>query len=231
MSVLFPSRKTQKQKRANRRIPRNPSTGSQLHTFKRTVSQNIAINQVYGWNSGGFLLALGFSLDKMSCFINGASTFAPAVPDYTDFTALFDQYQIRGVELEMFWSKNIAGEQTAAYCTPMLWSALDFDDVANTSLSQLQQYPAVRTTCMGEDGGKVFRQSFRPVARLQVPDGSGGTAYAPLLDGNQWIDVANPSVGFYGIKVFLDMFGRSSNIDLGTIMICAKIDYAFKNVR
>jgi len=195
------------------------------------VSQNVAINQLYGWNNGGFNMNLFFSLAQMSVFVNGASTFTPAVPDFSDFTALFDQYQIRGVELELYWSKNMAGEQTAAYSTPMLWSTLDYDDAANTSLSQLQQYPSVRTTNMGEDGGKAFRQSFRPVPRLQVPDGSGGTGYAPVLDGNLWVDVANPSVGYYGIKFFLDTFGRSSNIDLGTIMICAKIEYAFKNVR
>lgn len=226
------SRKNITKRRAKKStIARNPSRASPVHTFKRTVSQNIPINQLYGWNSGGFSLNLIFALSQMTCFINGASTFTPAIPDYTDFTSLFDQYQIRGVELELYWSKNIAGESTAAYSTPMLWSVIDYDDAANMTLTQLQQYPLVRTTNMGEDGGRALRQSFRPVPRLQVPDGTGGTGYAPVLDGNVWLDVANASVGHYGVKIYLDTFGRSSNVDLGTIMVVAKVEFAFKNAR
>jgi len=167
----------------------------------------------------------------MTIIINGAPTFAPAVPGYTDFTSLFDQYQIKDFTVEIFWSKNIAGEASAAFSLPLLWSALDFDDTGAITKQELQQYPAVRATSLGENGGKVFTHTFRPVPRIQVPDGTGGTGFAPSLDTNVWIDCTYPSVGHNGIKFYLDTFGRSSNIDIGSILVVGHITYGFRNQR
>jgi len=176
-------------------------------------------------------MAISWSLYGMAIFINGASTFNPIVPGYTDFTSLFDQYQIKHVRCDVFWSKNIAGEGTAAYSLPLLWSALDMDDPSAITKSELQQYPNVRTTSLGENGGKVFTESFRPVARMSVPDGAGGTGYAPNLDTNIWLDCSYDRVAHYGLKLYLETFGRASNIDIGSFLVVSHITYGFRNQR
>lgn len=231
----MPKQKYSKQKKARSKgrqpgVPRAPA-GEAVHVFARSVSQAIPINQLYGINSAGFDMAISVSLAQMAIVINGAPTFAVAVPGYTDFTALFDQYQIRAVSVDVFWSKNIAGEATAAYSLPLLWSALDYDDTNAITKGELQQYPDLRMTSMGENGGKVFQQRFRPVPRLSAPDGAGGTGFSPTLDKNAWFDVTYPQIAHNGIKFYLETFGRSSNIDLGSLLVCARVDYAFKHQR
>lgn len=219
-----------KQKGRKMRIPRTPNS-EVTHVFSRSVSQSIPVNQFAGFLSSGFALGSSVSLAQMVITINGASVYTVVVPGYLDFTALFDQYQIRSVTYDLFWSKNISGETSPGLAIPLLWSAMDYDDIGNFTLTELQQYPGVTTTMMGEDGGKVFHRTFRPVPRLNVPDGAGGTGFAPTLDRNVWIDCTYPQVSHNGIKIYLDTFGRTANSDIGSIMVCARIEYAFKHPR
>lgn len=166
----------------------------------------------------------------MQIYLNGASTFTPAIPSYTEFTALFDQWQLRGVELEIYWAKNAVDTVTAGHSGPALWHTLDFDDVATTTLAEMQQYPRVQLTSLTENGGAVLRHSFKPVCRVEA-DANGSTAYLPQLDTNQWIDCTYPNVVHRGIKLYLETFDRFANYDMGSILIVAKVDYAFRHVR
>lgn len=204
---------------------------AQVHMFRRTASYSMPLNQQLGFLSSGFAASMVFSLSTLSFYVNGVGAATAAVPSISEFTTLFDQYQIRGIDIEIYWSKNIAGETNPAYSAPLLWSTPDYDDVGNTQIQNIMQYPAVRTTHLGEGGGKVFHQYIRPACRLEMPDGLGGTAFSPQLGGPQWIDCNYAAVEHYGMKFVLDTFGRSTNYDMGSLLFVVRHDFAFKNVR
>lgn len=172
-----------------------------------------------------------FALSGVSYYINGVGSGFISFPNYSEFTSLFDQYQLKTMEVELYWSKNVATESGTNAVQPLIWSAFDYDDATNTTLANLQQYPAVRTTILGEDGGKVLRMSLTPRARYQLPDGAGGTGYSPTMASNPWIDCSYPAVEHYGVKTYLDTFGRTASLDIGTIKVVVRGSFAFKNVR
>lgn len=175
-------------------------------------------------------MAIQFSLQQMHIYLNGASTFTPAVPSYTEFTALFDQWQIRGVDLDIYWAKNSVDTVTAGHSGVALWHTTDYDDVATATVAEMQQYPGVRLTSLAENGGSVLHHSFKPVVRLEAPAG-GSTTYLPQLESPQWIDCTYPNTDHRGVKIYLETFDRFANYDMGSILVVAKISFAFKNVR
>lgn len=224
--------KRTKQKRQRGRKPAvERQIRSQFYRFTRTLNFDLNINPSTGFATAGNNLNLVFALQGVSYFINGTGVGLIAFPNYSEFTALFDQYMIESMEVELYWSKNSAAESGTNAVQPLIWSAYDYDDASNTSLSSLQQYPAIRSTALGEDGGKVLKMKISPVPRVQLPDGSGGTAYAPTLDRNPWIDCGYPAVEHLGVKTYLDTFGRTASLDIGTIKVVVRGHFAFKNVR
>lgn len=226
-----------KNKRSSKRrnkgsgVPRSLSAPNQTYRFERSVSALLALNQSFGFNSAGFSSAISFSLGQMKIWINGVAAFSTQVPGYTEFTALFDQYQLRGVEFEIYWAKNSVIDASGSVTIPLLWHALDYDDNATTTIAELCQYPGVMATTLGEDGGKVLRRSFRPIPSYLGDDGSGAHAKFVALNSDQWIDSTYPLVEHKGIKLFLDTYENYGNYSMGNIRIVAKMSYAFRSVR
>lgn len=208
-----------------------PKSISQTYHFRRTLAFDLNINPASGYALAGNNLNLVFALSGVSYYINGVGSGFISFPNYSEFTSLFDQYQLKTMEIEFYWSKNVAAESGSNATQPLIWSAFDYDDAGNTTLSNLQQYPAVRTTILGEDGGKVLRMSITPRARLQMPDGAGGTGFSPTMVSNPWIDCSYPAVEHYGVKTYLDTFGRTTSLDIGTMKVVVRGSFAFKNVR
>lgn len=217
-------------RRSKTRVPR-AVVSTQTYNFRRTVSQVIVLNQGFGFASAGFSSAISFSLGQMKIWINGVSTFSTQVPNYTEFTALFDQYQLRGVEFEIYWSKNVVDGATPNEAVPMIWHAIDYDDNATTTIAELSQYPGVENTTLGENGGRVLRRRIRPRASYIGNDGTGADAKFVALEQNPWIDCTYPLVEHKGVKLFLDTYELYPNVTMGNVRILAKIDLAFRNVR
>lgn len=208
-----------------------PKSISQTYHFRRTLAFDLNINPASGFALAGNNLNFVFALSGVSYYINGVGSGFISFPNYSEFTSLFDQYQLKTMEVELYWSKNVAAESGTNAVQPLIWSVFDYDDASNTTLSSLQQYPGVRTTILGEDGGKVLRMSLTPRARLQLPDGAGGTGFSPTMVSNPWIDCSYPAVEHYGVKTYLDTFGRTASLDIGTIKVVVRGSFAFKNVR
>jgi hypothetical protein len=226
-------KKNRKQKRRTQRRSGGPERqiSSQLYAMRRTCSFDVNINPATGYAAAGNNLNIVFSLQATSFYINGTGAGLVSFPNSSEFTTLFDQYTFRGVEIDIFWSKNVAAESGTNATQPMIWSCYDYDDASNTSLSSIQQYPAVKSTILGENGGKVLQLRLTPATRMELPDGSGGTAYAPTITKNPWIDCSYPSVEHYGVKTYLDTFGRTASLDIGTIKFVIRAEWMFKNVR
>lgn len=158
---------------------------SKVHLFKRTTLTTIT--QVSNATGLYHYIGDGFNQFKLS-----------NIPNYTDFTNLFDQYKIVGIKQKFIYSSNSFNQATATYNNqmPMLLHVLDFDDgTALTTVNEYNQYD----TCRISRTDKTFVRYFKPKV-AQATYGSGVfTSYA-TPNSNPWIDGASINVEYYGNK-------------------------------
>lgn len=148
------------------------------------------------------------------------------VPANSEFTALYDQYQIKAVKLTLIprISGNFVTDSTSVAQMGNIWSVIDYDDgLTPASLATLLQYQNLKRTRLGQ----IHTRYFKPTVTQEVFATGITTAYAPKK--NVWLDVANPFVEHYGMKLWLDAMPAGGV----TVTYDATVKYylAFKNVR
>lgn len=149
------------------------------------------------------------------------------LPAYTEFTALYDQYQIRSVKISLIPRADSANvvNGSALQSIGNVWSCLDYDDgTSPANIDTLLQYPSLKRTQMT----RIHTRSLKPKFVSQVYSSAGVVGYA-IAPKNQWLDVGSSSVEHYGVKFWLDQIPSSST----SLQYDAQITFnlAFKNVR
>lgn len=121
-------------------------------------------------------LAFSFSLDQL--------------PNYTDFTNLFDHYSIDRIDLVAIPGVNPA----------QIYSAPDFDDaVAPTGVADLLERQNCTVQVVGPNSYQQFRRTIVPRMPME-----GGTAAGPqLAPVGTPVDTADPSVQYFGFKLWI----------------------------
>jgi hypothetical protein len=116
---------------------------------------------------------LSFSLDQL--------------PNYTDFTSLFDHYSIDRVDITLIPGVNPA--QVAA-CP-------DFDDAVTPSgLADLLERQSCKVSVLGPNSYQQFRVSLVP--RMPI-EGAGG-AGPQMAPVGTMVDTSDPSMQYFGMK-------------------------------
>nr|WPR18745.1 MAG: capsid protein [Owegonang virus 22] len=151
------------------------------------------------------------------------------LPGVSDFTALYDQYQIKAVKVTLMPKYDTATQVVSSGTVPnsahamnRVISCIDYDDnTALTSIGDALQYQNHKMT----KGIRDHSRYLKPRCLLEAYGGIGLTHYMPRK--NQWIDVANITTPHYGLKWIIT---QSPGIALSYDM---KVDYyiACKNVR
>jgi len=161
------------------------------------------------------------------------------LPSVSEFSTLFDQYQITGVLVQIKMINNpdqnyVPGSGVTANVTnyyPTIWYAPDFDDNNNTSLAAIKEFD------------KVKHRVLKPNQELNifVKPKTLGLVYRPGVTSaystqfqNQWIDMANTDVPYYGLKMVFDNEGITGSSTVGLnykYKINAKYYLRMKNVR
>lgn len=140
------------------------------------------------------------------------------LPNASEFTQLYDQYQIKGVKITLiprYTDVNVGQTQGN------VWSVLDYDDSnVPTSIDTLMQYQNVKRTRMNQ----IHSRYLKPAVSKEVYATGIATSYS--MAKNTWMDAANDSVEHYGIKMWFD-----TRQVLTTIDVQLKFYLAFKNVR
>jgi hypothetical protein len=135
------------------------------------------------------------------------------VPNYTDFTNLFDQYRIDQVDIEISNIFNTAsvGNTLAGTVMPSIMYAPDFDDavIPTTAASLMDRQRAKQWTFRGS--GNPLRFSVKPrLANLTYRTGGTTVGYTVAPDST-WINQSFTDVPYYGCKIwFSDLFQQSS---------------------
>jgi len=138
----------------------------------------------------------------------GALSFAlSSLPDYTEFTALFDQYRII--------QASVSFEPTSlvSTSTPLI-TVLDYDDaVVPTSLNMLYEYETMQSSTSGTMQKRVL------TPKLALAAYSGVFTSFGVAPTGTWIDSASPSVLYYGVKWYNDaQTGNNTSINWDIIV-------------
>lgn len=206
---------------ARRRVrmsrPRQP-----IHVFKRTIKISDITASYNSATSSGVNISGAYVLSLDS------------LPNYTEFTNLYDQYKINGIKISFVPSTNsyitsgVSGV-TAPNGFSRFSSALDFDDSTTPATENvLLQYGSLRTT----PGWKTHSRYFKPKIReAAVVDTTTGALTAATVRSNVWLDCDRPDVEHYGLKVFCPMPVNTTVSASITYSVYVTMYMAFKNVR
>lgn len=195
--------------RARLAVGRTKRIRQPVQFFKRTVYHNALIKSS---QLGPTFENFTFKLD--------------AVPNYTEFTALYDQYCIKGVSLTLMPRYNIAaptpdGGVSATGQVPQTWSILDYDGSFPTTEAAMLQYQNLKM----QKGTSWHKRYVVPAVSAEIFNGVT-TAYAPKK--RLFLDTANPDVKHYGATVMVPQV----NVDTDCAWDVKIVYYlAFKNVR
>lgn len=227
-----------------RRLMAPQRTPSQQSEYKFVRYMNVA-NAGGTSVDGGTLVKstnLSYSTGSSALAITyGTMSFAVSLadlPDYSDFTALFDQYRVDSVELilQPYCTNVTTG---AAYLAStgqsgiLVHSVVDYDDStlpagSDAGIQALREYQNYRVESLFNGEARPLTRTFVPRVATPVYSGVSFTSYrnSPF----DWMDCGYPSVAGYGWKGVLE--GVSSGIT-STFLIKAeaKVTLRFRNVR
>jgi len=183
-------RRTNRRKRSYRRrrptrVRRPLRTNPKIHGFTRTM--NVATISVDG--TTGYMGAETFQLSSL--------------PNYTEFTNLYDQYQICAVKVEYmpkFGSAvPIETGTSGQVFIGSFHTAIDFDDdTTPASANELMQYGSYRRT---RQSSKHIRY-LKPAWLAQTYETALTTGYSPQW--NKWLSTNDPTISHYGLKIVAD---------------------------
>lgn len=159
--------------------------------------------------------------------VYGSNVFSlNAIPNHTEFTALYDQYKINMIKIQYIPRGNSTDIQTGTTTgqSTGLFTVLDYDDNnVPTSIDELMQYQNMKMS----RSHQIHKRIIKPLARINVVGSLGAGVNGMYGHRNPWIDCNSPNVPHFGIKYAIQQVPNGSQI------YDVKIDYylAFKNVR
>lgn len=139
------------------------------------------------------------SLTSASSQFNGFSFKFNDIPSYSEFSVLFDSYQITGIKLT-FQPNMKAANFAAGTLIPNIYFIVDYDDSgAHTSITEINQRQKVQ----------IWPATTRKTVFVRNPQiawtaqAQTGTAYVTPYK-RIWCDFANVTTLHQGIKIDLD---------------------------
>lgn len=161
----------------------------------------------------------------------GVATYAlNALPNYAEFTALFDQYRINFVKLT--WQLNqapeaqaVTGANPVGALYPRLYTFNDFTDVTTpTSLDEFRERQKTRMQMLSPR--RPIVTTVRPAVEMEAYKTLGGVAVnAPKW--KVWLPQESPDVQHLSTKYAIENFTNTSY----TITLTAKYYLSCKNVK
>ncbi len=147
------------------------------------------------------------------------------VPTSSDFTNLFDQYRIIGVEAMYVFSTHILASQ-ARY--PRITFAVDYSDAGNPGTeADVLQYQNAESFQFGQVK-HTFKRALKPRAALAAYEGAF-SGYG-MASANQWFDCNDPSIEYYGTKEWISNY--NTTLATGAVLnVYHRYHMEFKNAR
>lgn len=159
-----------------------------------------------------------------SPFVAGYSFALDQLPNYTEFTNLYDSFRINFI-VQKWHLKIDPSAQTATTASyPKLYWVVDNDDsTAPSNLNELRQHSRCKMAVMNPNRPVTIK--FRPSVLMQAYEGATATAYVPKW--KQYIDCNDFATPHYGLKLGIDdLTNINYKVTVETIMY-----FTMKDVR
>jgi len=165
---------------------RRTTRGSKIHNFKRTF------------------IDAPFNIGPGAPTAEGRDFRLNQLPNYSEFTELFDQYRICGVKITLKPGNDNSGLRQSSQLpvnTFSFWSVIDRNDItAPTSVNEMLEYQNVKRHNLI----RGMKHYFCP----NILTDTGATIYATNTPKyKQWIDTTLDDVPHLGLKLWSDAMG------------------------
>lgn len=160
------------------RTSRRPRLSSlKVHHFRRTFT----LTQLGSSNAGAVLGGYNFTLSQL--------------PNYTEFTNLFDSYRINKILVKFIPSHNSSDVGAGGQYIPNFHTILDYNDsTAPASLNAMYEYQNWRMS----RGVSAHKRIWTPASLDSVATTAGVASSNPTY--KQWISTSSADIPHYGLK-------------------------------
>lgn len=146
------------------------------------------------------------------------------VPNYTEFSNLYDAYKIMAVKLEFIPRHTEAVMEPPSLSTTLnssIHSVLDYDDANTlTALNDYVQYESYKNT----RGNRTHKRYLVPA--MEQSASALGVNTLAVQAKRKWLDTDVPQVAHYGVKVYFEPANVTTVYDIKTTYYLA-----FKQVK
>lgn len=211
------------------------------HFFSRSTSTYVNSTTSAGYTistltgsgvgaSGFYDMEFSFSLSAVNVYIHGILVNSFAVPNSSEFSALFDQYCLDSVEVRPYFTNNSSGVSNSALTLPIFNWVVDHDDTASVNLSDIQQYGDMKTFQLGAQPCKAI--IIKPRCTQLVYYNAVTSGYSQAKAGT-WIDTANLAVPQYGMKCYIDptVYVATGGSTLGYLNFNWKLNFRTRDTK
>lgn len=220
------------------RVPR--SLILRPHSFRRTNAIQLGVNSFSGFTSpsGSTIYGNGLSwcFQLQGTYVLGSTgnNSLVAMPNYAEFTSLFDQYRIKRVHVRMIASNNVSNATSTAgtlvgSAIPLLQLATDFDDnVPPSASTQMMEREDTRYLPMDSNGPKHYQ--VQP--KYKVAASVGGALASLAGASTSWLDTNAADVQWFGTKLWMEsQSSAGTQLQTGYIWLYFTYDYEFRTVQ
>jgi hypothetical protein len=210
----FKNRRSRRPMRRNRR--------SRRPRLMRNIAQPIQYFKRSVWSPSTFNLTNG--IDNF----RGLNFRLNQLPNFSEFTSLYDQYKICGVKVELYPRYDTATQTPGligtspdtSYQQTRVFSVLDYDDSSTfTTMDTLMQYQNIKETSSVQKHVRFLKPKYaNRIFATGVSDG--------FKPGSGFIDCTYNNVEHYGVKFGFQAPSMNLSYDMRTTFYLA-----FKNVR
>lgn len=200
---------------------------------RRRIIQNIAIDPSLGWKvnaSNGYPdIMLAPALSSCSFWAASAIAYQPVLPGATDFTNLYDQYRIKKVNVELWYSANDSIVSQPTFPLPLVHVMNDYNSTASQSLDAYLEHPELKTYQLGKE--KRISWSFVPRTRGDVLTDNAILSSSANNRAGLWIDTSSANIQYLGVRFYIDFLGIATAVNLGSVQFIVTYDMEFRYVK
>lgn len=187
-------------------VPPTVNTGNPVYVSNSFVANPQNVTGAVGGLSGTEFFPPQATAN--GCCLAWGQNFSLSRTDgYGEFSALYDEYKIRGVKIKLTFSATDYTAAAGQYNCPKLMWYKDDDDSNNpttyTDIREFNQKPYVGSRQLANGKAvKLYLGSRTLSRRTAAVDSNGGVNYSLLMKGG-WINLASPDVAHYGVKFLM----------------------------
>lgn len=178
--------------------------------------------------TGTTTFQLSFSPGSTDYRFGGVSVYTDALPNYTEFSNLFDQWRITRVMVRIDYGVDMFSNSGVSYNPPLVHHVTDYDDPGDLTLTAMMEYPQVRVHSFKQNGYTALTLGLSPMPLRDIAGSGVATGYAPS-SVSPFLRTAEMTIPHYGLKYALAGAGASVNAVIGYFNIVVWYDLEFCN--